>query len=62
MTAIAPEFLTPNLSPATPEQQHLPDIAPYKTVFPTIIFLSDSYFESLKGLITIFPPERPLPT
>ena len=41
---MAPEFLTANLSPAKPLKKHFPEIAPYNTVFPTIIarFLSRS--------------------
>ena len=41
ITAVAPEFLTANLSPACPAANSLPDVAPYKTVFPIIVFSFD---------------------
>ena len=33
-----PEFLTANLSPACPDANNLPVVAPYKTVLPMIVF------------------------
>ena len=39
ITACAPEFLTPNLSPAVPAANNLPRVAPYRIVFPIITFL-----------------------
>ena len=41
ITAVAPEFLTANLSPASPEANRYPDVAPYNTVFPIIVFSFD---------------------
>ena len=38
ITALAPEFLTANLSPACPFANSSPLVAPYKTVLPIIIF------------------------
>ena len=37
-TTSAPEFLTANLSPALPEANNFPFVAPYNTVFPIIVF------------------------
>ena len=37
-TVVAPEFLTANLSPASPAAYHSPEVAPYSTVFPMIVF------------------------
>jgi len=33
-----PEFLTANLSPACPEAYSFPEVAPYNTVLPIIVF------------------------
>ena len=35
MTALAPEFLTANLSPALPDTYKFPPVAPYRHVLPT---------------------------
>ena len=61
-TAVAPEFLTANLSPACPAANNLPLVAPYKTVFPIIVFFSVSISVALAGLTIIVPPDKPLPT
>ena len=37
-TVIAPEFLTANRSPASPAAYNSPEVAPYRTVFPIIVF------------------------
>ena len=37
-TARLPEFLTANLSPAWPEANNFPEVAPYNTVLPIIVF------------------------
>ena len=37
-TVVAPEFLTANLSPASPAAYNSPEVAPYSTVFPMIVF------------------------
>ena len=62
MTAVAPEFLTANLSPACPAAYKYPDVAPYKTVFPIIVFSLETKLLSLGNFITIVPPDNPLPT
>ena len=36
-TALAPEFLTANLSPEIPLAKRLPEVAPYNTVLPKIV-------------------------
>ena len=61
-TVIAPEFLTANRSPAWPEAKSLPDVAPYKTVFPIIVFSFDNKLLSSDNLIIIVAPDNPLPT
>ena len=60
-TAVAPEFLTQNLSPAIPLIYASPLVAPYNVTFPVIIFLSDSKVDSFGIFTTIVAPERPLP-
>ena len=62
MTDIPPEFRTANLSPAFPAANSFPDVAPYKTVFPTIVFSFVLNLFSLEGLTTIVPPDKPLAT
>jgi len=57
-----PEFLTANLSPDCPDANNLPEVAPYKTVFPIIIFSLETKLLLLEGRIIIVPPERPFPT
>ena len=61
-TVIAPEFLTENLSPAWPAAKSFPDVAPYKTVFPMIVFSLDTKLLSSVSLIVIMPPDKPFPT
>ena len=61
-TAIPPEFLTANLSPAFPEANNLPSVAPYKTVLPTIELSFEINLLFLIGLTIIFPPESPFAT
>ena len=58
----APEFLTANLSPAFPDANKFPFVAPYKTVLPIITFLLDIRLLSVEGLTTIKPPDSPFPT
>ena len=60
-TALAPEFLTQNLSPAIPLIYASPDVAPYKATLPVIIFLSDSKVDSSGILIDKIAPDKPLP-
>ena len=62
ITATAPEFLTANLSPACPAAKSFPDVAPYKTVFPIIVFSYDIKLLSSGSLIIIVAPDNPLPT
>ena len=62
MTVIAPEFLTENLSPACPAAKSFPDVAPYKTVFPIIVFSLDTKLLSSGSLIVIVAPDKPFPT
>ena len=50
ITVIAPEFLTANLSPAWPAAKSFPEVAPYKTVFPTIVFSSETKLLSSESL------------
>ena len=61
-TAVAPEFLTENLSPACPAAKRYPEVAPYKTVLPIIVFSLVSNSLALGGLTLIVAPERPFPT
>ena len=61
-TVVAPEFLTANRSPACPAAKSFPDVAPYKTVFPIIVFSLDIKLLSSDSLITIVAPDNPLPT
>ena len=39
-TALAPEFRTQKRSPATPAMKALPEVAPYRATFPTMMFSS----------------------
>ena len=61
-TAVAPEFLTANLSPACPAANNFPEVAPYKTVFPIIVFSFETRLLSSCNLITIVPPDNPFAT
>ena len=60
-TAIAPLLRTPNRSPATPDIYISPLVAPYKTVFPIMMFLSGSKVDPSGGTTIILPPESPFP-
>ena len=61
-TAEAPEFLTANLSPASPSTNNLPPVAPNKAKFPIKTFLFFD-FVLLEGfLIIISPPLADFPT
>ena len=62
ITAVAPEFLTANLSPACPAANNLPEVAPYKTVFPIIVFSLEIKLLSSGNLIEIVAPDKPFPT
>ena len=62
ITAVAPEFLTANLSPACPDANKYPDVAPYNTVFPIIVFSLDKRLLSSCSFTTTVAPERPLAT
>ena len=62
ITVVAPEFLTANLSPACPAANKLPDVAPYKTVFPIIVLSIDLRLLSSCNFMQIVAPDRPLPT
>ena len=57
-----PEFLTANLSPACPEANNFPEVAPYRTVFPIIVFSFEINELFGDGYTTIVPPDNPLPT
>ena len=59
---MAPEFLTANLSPALPEAYSLPEVAPYNTVFPIIVFSEEFRLLSSESLIETIAPDKPLPT
>ena len=59
---MAPEFLTANLSPALPEANKFPDVAPYNTVFPIIVFSLEIKLLSFGNLIEIEAPDKPLAT
>lgn len=58
-TAVAPLFLTQNLSPTEPLMYSSPDVAPYRMVLPAMTLHSGI---SPSGVTTIFPPESPFPT
>ena len=59
-TAVAPEFLTANLSPACPSTKVLPPVAPKRAKFPIRTL---SLFFAPPGLLMIIsPPDAPLPT
>ena len=60
--AVPPELRTANLSPALPAANNLPDVAPYKTVFPIIVFSFVFNLLILDGTTTILPPDNPLAT
>ena len=57
-TETPPEFLTANLSPAFPAANNFPDVAPYNTVFPTIVFSFVLNLLSFDGLTIIVPPDN----
>ena len=59
VTALAPEFLTANRSPASPAANKLPEVAPYKTVFPILILVSK--FDNFDGLTISVAPDKPFP-
>jgi hypothetical protein len=60
-TAIAPELRTAKRSPATPLKKARPDVAPYRTVLPTMTLCSAAYAAPAGGRTTTVPPERPFP-
>ena len=62
ITVVAPEFLTANLAPAFPAANYFPEVAPYKTVFPIIVFSLDIKLLSSGNLIEIEAPDKPLAT
>ena len=62
MTEVAPEFLTANRSPACPAAKSFPDVAPYKTVFPIIVFSDEIRLLSSANLIDIVDPDNHLAT
>ena len=61
-TAVAPEFLTANLSPACPAIKVLPPVAPNNEKLPTNTFSPNFFPPSSGDLITISPPHDDLPT
>src|SRR5471032_1224937 len=58
-TAVAPELRTQKRSPATPRKYASPEIAPYITVLPQIMFSSDLPRKSVVGRIMMRPPDKP---
>ena len=60
-TAVTPEFLTANLSPAIPLIYASPETAPNKHTLPVIIFSSALKEDSFGFLTIILAPDRPLP-
>jgi len=62
ITDKAPEFLTANLSPALPDANNFPEVAPYNTVLPIIVFSSLFKLLSFGGRIANLAPDNPLPT
>lgn len=60
-TAVAPEFLTQNLSAAIPLKNALPAVAPYRQTLPTIMFSSDlkSWGNRVGGYTITVPPDKP---
>ena len=61
-TAVAPEFLTANLSPACPEANKEPLVDPYMHVLPIMVFSFELSRLFLCGLIIILAPDKLLPT
>ncbi len=61
-TAVAPELRTAKRSPACPAANSAPDVAPYSTVLPMIVFSLLSSSDDGGGRTTIVAPESPLPT
>jgi hypothetical protein len=61
-TVSAPELRTAKRSPALPEANSLPAVAPYRTVLPTIALCSGTSGLETVGFTTMVPPDRPLPT
>ena len=61
-TDIAPEFLTANRSPAWPAANRFPEVAPYSTVLPMMVFSFDIKLLSSLNLIEIVAPDKPLAT
>ena len=61
-TTFAPEFLTAKRSPARPEANRKPSVAPYNTVLPTIVFSAATNGLTIGGRTTIIPPDKPFPT
>ncbi|MNC85314.1 hypothetical protein D3C83_09050 [compost metagenome] len=60
-TAWAPELRTAKRSPATPRKYASPQIAPYSTTLPVMMFSVGSPRNLGEGCTEIRPPERPLP-
>jgi hypothetical protein len=59
ITVVAPEFRTANLSPACPAANNFPDVAPYKTVLPIIVFSFEIKLLSSDNFIEIVAPDNP---
>ena len=53
-TALAPEFLTQNRSPAIPFIYASPLVAPYKATFPVMIFKFDLNVDYFQSTILLF--------
>ena len=56
-TALAPLFLTANLSPAMPLMYISPLVAPYSETLPMMMFSLGMISDFVDGLMIIFPPE-----
>ena len=61
-TASAPELRTAKRSPARPEANSLPAVAPYRTVLPMMALASGTSGLEMVGFTTMVPPLNPLPT
>ena len=60
-TAVAPLFLTPNLSAADPATYNSPPVAPYNATFPINVLCLFFVHNLLEFLIEIIPEDMLLP-
>jgi hypothetical protein len=60
-TVTTPELRTAKRSPASPRKKAFPEVAPYRTVLPTIALSSARKLASGDGRTTSVPPDMPFP-